>query len=112
MEKFAERYCSQNKDAFSSADTAYVLAYSVIMLQTDAHNPNIKPEKRMTKEQFISNNRGIDGGKDVDREFLGGIYDRIVSTPISLKVCVLKVFFFMLFICVYSYFINIHDVLI
>uniref|UniRef100_A0A6N2LLK1 SEC7 domain-containing protein n=1 Tax=Salix viminalis TaxID=40686 RepID=A0A6N2LLK1_SALVM len=37
MEKFAERYCKCNPKVFSSADTAYVLAYSVILLNTDAH---------------------------------------------------------------------------
>lgn len=42
MEKFAERYWKCNPKAFSSADTAYVLAYSVIMLNTDAHNPMVK----------------------------------------------------------------------
>lgn len=42
MEKFAERYCKCNPKAFISADTAYVLAYSVIMLNTDAHNPMVK----------------------------------------------------------------------
>ena len=42
MEKFAERYCKCNPKAFTSADTAYVLAYSVIMLNTDAHNPMVK----------------------------------------------------------------------
>lgn len=42
MEKFAERYVSCNPDAFKSADVAYVLAYSVIMLNTDAHNPQVK----------------------------------------------------------------------
>jgi brefeldin A-inhibited guanine nucleotide-exchange protein len=41
MEKFAERYCKCNSYAFSSADTAYVLAYSVILLNTDAHNPMV-----------------------------------------------------------------------
>ncbi|KAL4353168.1 hypothetical protein GQ457_06G044190 [Hibiscus cannabinus] len=30
MEKFSERYCKCNPKAFTSADTAYVLAYSVI----------------------------------------------------------------------------------
>ena len=34
MEKFAERYVSCNPDSFKSADVAYVLAYSVIMLNT------------------------------------------------------------------------------
>lgn len=42
MEKFAERFVSCNPDAFKSADVAYVLAYSVIMLNTDAHNPQVK----------------------------------------------------------------------
>lgn len=42
MEKFAERYCKCNAKVFTSADTAYVLAYSVIMLNTDAHNPMVK----------------------------------------------------------------------
>ena len=42
MEKFAERFVNCNPDAFKSADVAYVLAYSVIMLNTDAHNPQVK----------------------------------------------------------------------
>jgi len=42
MEKFAERYCKCNPSAFKSADTAYVLAYSVILLNTDAHNNMVK----------------------------------------------------------------------
>lgn len=46
MEKFAERYCKCNPKAFTSADTAYVLAYSVILLNTDAHNPMVKNKVR------------------------------------------------------------------
>lgn len=42
MEKFAECYCKCNPKAFTSADTAYVLGYSVILLNTDAHNPMVK----------------------------------------------------------------------
>lgn len=44
MEKFAERYVSCNPGAFKSADVCYVLAYSVIMLNTDAHNPQVIDE--------------------------------------------------------------------
>ncbi|OXB56635.1 hypothetical protein ASZ78_016190, partial [Callipepla squamata] len=41
MEKFAARYleCNQGQTLFASADTAYVLAYSIIMLTTDLHSP-------------------------------------------------------------------------
>lgn len=41
MEKFAERFVKCNPGSFKSADVAYVLAYSVIMLNTDAHNPQV-----------------------------------------------------------------------
>ncbi|MBA0573167.1 hypothetical protein Golob_000456, partial [Gossypium lobatum] len=75
MEKFAERYCKCNPDSFTSADTAYVLAYSVIMLNTDAHNNMVK--EKMTKSDFIQNNRGIDDGKDLPEEYLGALYDQI-----------------------------------
>ncbi|KAK7258281.1 hypothetical protein RIF29_23852 [Crotalaria pallida] len=83
MEKFAERYCKCNPSSFSSADTAYVLAYSVIMLNTDAHNNMVKD--KMTKADFIRNNRGIDDGKDLPEEYLGAIYDQIVKNEIKMN---------------------------
>nr|KAJ3421655.1 guanine nucleotide exchange protein for ADP-robosylation factor [Polyrhizophydium stewartii] len=83
MLKFAERYLKGNPKAFSSADTAYVLAYSVIMLNTDQHNAQVK--RRMTKEDFLKNNRGIDEGKDLPAEFLGAIFDEIQSNEIVMK---------------------------
>ena len=52
METFAARYCALNAEVFPSADVAFVLAFSVIMLQTDLHNPAIKEEKKMTKDGF------------------------------------------------------------
>lgn len=51
MEKFAERYLKCNPASFKSADVAYVLAYSVIMLNTDLHNPQVK--KKMTKVRVL-----------------------------------------------------------
>lgn len=83
MLKFAERYLSGNPGKFGSADTAYVLAYSVVMLNTDLHNPQIK--KHMTKQEFIRNNRGIDEGKDLEQEFLEQIYDEISRNEIKMK---------------------------
>jgi brefeldin A-inhibited guanine nucleotide-exchange protein len=86
MEKFAERFTAQNPDVFPSSDTAFILAFSVIMLNTDLHNPSIKPERRMTVESFVRNNRGIgENGSDLPDEFLKGIFDRIKESPFSLK---------------------------
>ncbi|XP_043712697.1 brefeldin A-inhibited guanine nucleotide-exchange protein 1-like isoform X1 [Telopea speciosissima] len=83
MEKFAERYCKCNPNSFTSADTAYVLAYSVIMLNTDAHNSMVKD--KMLKTDFIRNNRGIDDGKDLPEEYLGALYDQIVKNEIKMS---------------------------
>lgn len=86
MEKFAERFTWQNPDVFPSADTAFILAFSVIMLNTDLHNPSIKPERRMTVDSFIRNNRGVgENGGDLPEDFLTGIFNRIKKNPFSLK---------------------------
>ncbi|ESK97600.1 sec7 guanine nucleotide exchange factor [Moniliophthora roreri MCA 2997] len=84
MLKFAERYIDGNSQTvFANADAAYVLAYSVILLNTDAHNPQVK--KRMTKADFIKNNRGINDNSDLPEELLSEIYDDIVSNEIKMK---------------------------
>ncbi|GMH75449.1 hypothetical protein TL16_g06769 [Triparma laevis f. inornata] len=86
MEKFAERYSKQNPQVFASADTAFILAFSIIMLNTDLHNPSIKEERRMTVEGFIRNNRGISvDGTDLPKEFLEEIFHRIQASAFSLK---------------------------
>jgi Sec7-like guanine-nucleotide exchange factor len=78
MESFAERWYSQNTDKMKHQDTAFILAFSIVMLNTDQHNPSIKPEKKMKVEDYIKMNRGIDqGGANVDPELLTGIYHSI-----------------------------------
>ena len=38
---------------FASADAAYVLAYSVIMLTTDLHNPQVKTHYMYTRQPLF-----------------------------------------------------------
>ncbi|KAL4784061.1 hypothetical protein BJX76DRAFT_328185 [Aspergillus varians] len=83
MLKFSERYVTQNPNAFANADTAYVLAYSVILLNTDQHSSKMKG-RRMTKEDFIKNNRGINDNQDLPDEYLVSIFDEIASNEIVL----------------------------
>ncbi|KAI1187554.1 guanine nucleotide exchange factor for ADP ribosylation factor [Nemania serpens] len=83
MLKFADRYVAGNPNAFANAETAYVLAYSVILLNTDLHSSKIA--KRMTREDFIRNNRGINDNADLPPEYLVAIYDEIASNEIVLK---------------------------
>lgn len=86
MEAFAQKfYESCEEGIFASADAAYVLSFSVIMLNTDAHNPAIKKQNRMTRQQFVGNNRGCNDGEDFPREYLEYIYDRIVQEEIKMN---------------------------
>jgi brefeldin A-inhibited guanine nucleotide-exchange protein len=68
---------------FESADAVYVLAFSVIMLATDLHSSQVK--KKMTKENYINMNRGINDSKDLPREFLESIFDQVAESEIKLK---------------------------
>ncbi|XP_073005233.1 brefeldin A-inhibited guanine nucleotide-exchange protein 5 [Typha latifolia] len=83
MEKFAERYCADNPGLFKNADTAYVLAYAVIMLNTDAHNPMVWP--KMSKADFIRMNSGNDAEECAPKELLEEIYDSIIKEEIKMK---------------------------
>ncbi|VDO69404.1 unnamed protein product [Heligmosomoides polygyrus] len=85
MEKFASRYCECNPSLglFASADTAYVLAYSIIMLTTDLHSAQVK--SKMTKEQYVNMNRGINNGGDLPPDVLCAIYDDISTNEIKMK---------------------------
>jgi len=83
LEKFAAAYAAAHPRTFRSADTAYVLAYSLIMLNVDAHNDQVV--HKMTVAQFISNNRGIDDGEDLPRELLEHLYASIVNREIRIE---------------------------
>ncbi len=83
MLKFANRYVTGNPNAFANADTAYVLSYSVILLNTDLHSAKVA--KRMTKEDFIKNNRGINDNASLPDDYLIGIYDEIAHNEIVLR---------------------------
>ncbi|XP_046407301.1 IQ motif and SEC7 domain-containing protein 2 isoform X6 [Ischnura elegans] len=83
MEVYGQRYCQCNRDVvgrFRSPDTVFVLAFAIIMLNTDLHTPNLKPDRRMKVDDFVKNLRGIDDGCDIDRDMLVGIYERVKAT--------------------------------
>ncbi|XP_041984152.1 IQ motif and SEC7 domain-containing protein 1 isoform X3 [Aricia agestis] len=83
VEAFARRYCVCNPDfvqRLRTQDTIFVLAFAIIMLNTDLHTPNLKPEARMSLDDFVRNLRGIDDCGDIDRDMLAGIYDRVKAS--------------------------------
>ncbi|OMP00992.1 SEC7-like protein [Corchorus olitorius] len=82
LEAFAERYYEQSPHILCNKDAALLLSYSLIMLNTDQHNVQVK--KKMTEEDFIRNNRLINGGKDLPREYLSELYHSICENEIQM----------------------------
>ena len=82
VERFSKRYCENNPGVFKSTDAAYVLSFAIVMLNTDAHNPQVVD--KMSKESFVAMAKETDA-ETVPGEVLEGIYDRIVSNEIKLK---------------------------
>jgi len=90
MESFARRYHENNPGIFQNEDMAYMLAFSLIMLNTDLHNPSIK--NKMTCEQFIKNNSNTGLGDDLPEEFLTAVYKRMEENEIKMDAGDMNVF--------------------
>lgn len=82
LEAFAESYFEQSPTILVNKDAALVLSYSLIMLNTDQHNAQVK--KKMSEDDFIRNNRKINGGNDLPREFLSELYHSICEHEIRM----------------------------
>lgn len=71
-----------SSDPKRASDAAYLLSFSIIMLNTDRHNKNIREDRKMSCDDFYKNNfdygRDItEKGKEFPREYLKTIYDSI-----------------------------------
>ena len=82
MDCFAAHYCQQNPNIFEERDTCFILSFSIIMLNTALHNPNSK--MKITSEQFIKQNRGINSGKDLPSDMLDAIFRNIKEEPFKI----------------------------
>ena len=83
MEKFGEKFVHDNPDQFASAESVYLLSYATIMAHTSIHNPQAQ-KNFMTLEDYTKMLRGIDGGKNLDPDFISSIYKKIESEPFTL----------------------------
>ncbi|TIA61124.1 hypothetical protein D6C77_03652 [Aureobasidium pullulans] len=75
VQAFADRYHECNPGIFMSPDQAYIIAFSLMMLHTDAFNKNNK--RKMQKHDYIKNT----SGQNVSDDVLGCFYDNICYTP-------------------------------
>ena len=67
-----------NPGAFDDNNTPFILCYSIIMLNVDAHSKKLVQKNKMKKNEFVQNNMKICPG--TPQEYLEGIYDRIVDS--------------------------------
>eukprot|EP01032_Pedospumella_encystans_P009092 gene9092-10735_t len=94
VEVFVKAFWQDNSGTancpFKKEDTVHLLAYAIIILNTDLNNVNLdkkgKKRQRMSKEDFFKQLRGCDDGNDIDKEYLTRIYDNIAAQAIELKV--------------------------
>lgn len=87
VETFADSFVSQQlseEDAPLDAekehvtpdrDAVFILSYSIIMLNTDLHNPQVK--KQMDLESYRKNLKGVYNGKDFPEWYMASIYNSI-----------------------------------
>ncbi|CAG8656602.1 17032_t:CDS:10 [Dentiscutata erythropus] len=75
METFAETYFASGPQEIATQDATFVLSYSVIMLNTDLHNPQVR--RRMSIEDYMKNLRNVNNGQNFSPEYLNAIYDAI-----------------------------------
>lgn len=75
IQAFADRYHECNPGIFVAPDQAYIIAFSLMMLHTDAFNKNNK--RKMQKNDYIKNT----SGQQVSDDVLACFYDNICYTP-------------------------------
>lgn len=83
MSKFGIKYCFDNPKSFKNSDTAHILSFSIIMLNTDLHSSSIS--RKMSLRDFVKNNKPVAVDEDADfEERLKGIYSRIAAEEIKM----------------------------
>ncbi|ESA42621.1 hypothetical protein GE21DRAFT_8031 [Neurospora crassa] len=75
LQAFANRYHECNPGIYATADQAYFIAFSLLILHTDVFNKNNK--HKMQKADYLKNTRG----EGVFDEILEVFYDNITYTP-------------------------------
>lgn len=85
MQIFGRQYYLQagQLSGLKSADAAYVLAFSVIMLNTDLHNSQNK--KKMSPEDFARINDNTNDGDPMPKELLDRIYKAIAAKELKIS---------------------------
>eukprot|EP00474_Spongospora_subterranea_P004651 CRZ05109.1 hypothetical protein [Spongospora subterranea] len=87
IQAFADAYVRDNPDLFPSDEAVYLVAFALIMLNTDMHDPRLRSGKQsrlpMNKAQFIRNVQGADSSTTMSVALLGQLFDGIAAKSIE-----------------------------
>ncbi|ORX99373.1 hypothetical protein K493DRAFT_110427 [Basidiobolus meristosporus CBS 931.73] len=81
MQAFAEKYHSENPHLFLLSDVVYSVAFSLMLLHTDAHNKHVK--QKMSKQQYVRQTRMLEQTDIVAPEILEILYDNVTTVEFS-----------------------------
>jgi len=93
---FAQTYFEDNvgdygRCPFQQQDTVFLLAYAIIMLNTDLHkapdtkNHNGRKRKKMTQQEFRDNLKRAVPGEELPKDYVNEIYDSIEAEPMAIN---------------------------
>ena len=89
LQAFADAYTRDNPGVLPNAEATYLVAFALIMLNTDIHDPRLRSGRNarapMTKAEFIRNLRSADCGRYLTTSMLGGLFDGIAAHAIEWK---------------------------
>jgi IQ motif/SEC7 domain-containing protein len=80
MEMFGKRFlkCNPNfANKLKSTDSIATLCVAIMLLSTDIHTPDIKPDKKLIEKDFLSQLHGADAGRHFDQKLLKSIFKSV-----------------------------------
>ena len=80
MEMFGKRFLKCNPSfgaKLKSTESVATLCVAIMLLNTDIHTQDIKPDKKLIEKDFMSQLKGADGGRDFDQKLLKAIYKSV-----------------------------------
>ena len=82
MQHFANKYSIDNPTEFKRADLAYYIAFAIIMIQTEIHNPHVKNKRGI--KGFFDMCRQFGTKEEISDEYIQKLYKDIELKPITL----------------------------
>jgi brefeldin A-inhibited guanine nucleotide-exchange protein len=89
LEAFSKHYYNETLNVtpqiFANEDAVYLVAYSMLMLNTELHSPAFQMRERMGEPLFVASLSGQNGNGDFPDGFISGIYHDIKNNEIKME---------------------------